>query len=191
MLLLVAASVALLPLLAVLQFRWLGEVSQAERERMQARLKSAAANFTRDFDGELTRAYLNFQMDAKTLRGKAWLDYSRRYEKWFRAAPYPQLVADIFLVEPDEARAARLAGFNRAATRLAPAPRPARLESLRQQFDGEFKGESDHPRPFMRASVDTLVEDGPAITIPIADSEILDERDISHSLSKAFPGYVI
>ncbi len=201
MLLLVAASVALLPLLAVLQFRWLGEVSRAERERMQASLKSAVANFSRDFDGEMTRAYLSFQMDAKTLRTRAWQDYGRRYDKWFRAAPYPQLIADIFLVEPDEARAARLARFNRAATRFEPASWPAQFESLRQQFDDEFKGESDHPRPFMRASVDTMVEDGPALTIPIADSEILDKqildkqildkRDLSHSHPKAFPGYVV
>src|ERR1044071_549678 len=120
MLLLVAALIALLPLLAVLQFRWVGEVSRAERDRMQASLKSAVANFSRDFDGELTRAYLSFQMDAKTLRGKAWQDYARRYDQWFRAAPHPQLVANVFLVEPDEARAARLARFNRAATRFEP-----------------------------------------------------------------------
>ena len=190
-LLLVAALIGLLPLLAVLQFRWLGEVSRAERERMQASLKSAVANFSRDFDGELTRAYLNFQTDAKTLRGKVWQDYARRYDQWFRAAPYPQLVADIFLVEPGEARAARLARFNRAATQFEPAPWPARLESLRRHFDEEFKGNSDPAKPFMRAPVDTLVEDGPALTIPIPDSEILDNRDIPHTNPKAFPGYVV
>ncbi|HST23844.1 MAG TPA: HAMP domain-containing sensor histidine kinase [Blastocatellia bacterium] len=189
MLLLVAALIALLPLLAVLQFRWLGEVSRAERERMQASLKSAVANFSRDFDGELTRAYLNFQTDAKTLRGKAWQDYSRRYDQWFRAAPYPQIIANIFLVEPDEAHAAQLARFNRAATQFEPASWPAQFESLRQQFDDEFKGESNPAKPFMRASVDTLVEDGPALTIPIPDSEILDNRDITHP--KSFPGYVV
>jgi len=191
MLLLVAALIALLPLLAVLQFRWLGEVSRAERERMQASLKSAVANFSRDFDGELTRAYLGFQMDAKTLRGKAWQDYGRRYDQWFRATAYPQLVENVFLVEPDEARAARLARFNRAATQFEPASWPARLESLRQHFDDGFKGESDHPRPFRRASVDTLVEDGSALTIPITDSEILDKSDIPRSNPKAFLGYVV
>src|SRR2546421_11885997 len=103
MLVLVAALVALLPLLAVLQFRWLGEVSQAERERMQASLKTAVTNFTQDFDRELTRAYLNFQMDARTLRGHDWQTYARRYDQWLQSAPYPQLVNGIYLVEPDAA----------------------------------------------------------------------------------------
>ena len=58
MIVLVAALIALLPLLAVLQFRWLGEVSRAERERMQASLKTAVTNFSQDFDREITRAYM-------------------------------------------------------------------------------------------------------------------------------------
>ena len=41
---LVGALFALLALLAVLQYRWLGEVSQGERERMQANLKIAASH---------------------------------------------------------------------------------------------------------------------------------------------------
>ena len=159
---------------------------------MQASLKSAVANFSRDFDGELTRAYLSFQMDAKTLRGKAWQDYARRYDQWFRAAPYPQLITNVFLVEPDESRAARLARFNRAATQFEPASWPdAVLRACASISTDEFKGESDRTKPFMRASVDTLVEDGPALTIPIPDSEILDKRDIPHPNPKAFLGYVV
>lgn len=191
MLLLVAALIALLPLLAVLQFRWLGVVSQAERGRMQASLKLAVANFSRSFDGELTRAYLSFQMDAKTLRARAWPDYARPYDQWFRSAPYPQLIADVFLVEPDGARQPQLSRFNRATTRFEPAPWPARLESLRPQFESEFKAESDRAKPFIEASVDTMVEDGPALAIPIADAEALDKRDIPRPNPKAFLGYVV
>src|SRR5262245_14636123 len=61
MLLLVAALLVLLPLLAVLQYRWLGEVSQAERERMQANLRTSAERLCSDFDRELTAAYVQLQ----------------------------------------------------------------------------------------------------------------------------------
>jgi signal transduction histidine kinase len=186
-LLLVAALIALVPLLAVLQFRWLGEVSRADRDRMQANLKTAVANFSRDFDGELTRAYLGFQMDGKTLRDRAWQDYAKRYDHWFLSSAYPQLIAGIFLVEPDETRQPRLARFNRAATRFEPAQWPSQLETLRKRVESEFKGE----RPFMQAVVDTLFDDGPAIAMPIPDSEILDERDIPHPNPKAFLGYIV
>jgi len=52
MLLLVATLLVLLPLLAVLQYRWLGEVSAGERERMQANLRTSADRFCADFDRE-------------------------------------------------------------------------------------------------------------------------------------------
>src|ERR1051326_2112043 len=61
MLLLVTALLVLLPLLAVLQYRWLGEVSAGERERMQAFLKTSAERFCSDFDRELTNAYVQLQ----------------------------------------------------------------------------------------------------------------------------------
>src|ERR1044071_626028 len=95
MLILVAALIALLPLLAVLQFRWLGEVSLAERERMQASLQTAVSNFAQDFDRELTRAYMSFQMDARVLHDKAWNEYGKRYDTWRLATSYPQLVTGV------------------------------------------------------------------------------------------------
>ena len=44
------ALVALLGALATLQYRWLGDVSQAERERMRAGLQTRASDFSEAFD---------------------------------------------------------------------------------------------------------------------------------------------
>ena len=46
-LLVAAALVALLALLATLQYRWLGQVSAGERERMQTNLRASTARFTK------------------------------------------------------------------------------------------------------------------------------------------------
>jgi signal transduction histidine kinase len=189
MLVLVAALIALLPLLAVLQFRWLGEVSQAERERMQASLKTAVASFSQDFDAELTRAYLNFQMDAKILRNRSWQDYAKRYDQWLRTAPYPQLVTGIYLVEPGENRQPRIARFDLALTRFEPAEWPSQLETLRPRLDKEFKGERDETKAFIESSVDTLADDGPALVMPITDAALLDKQEIPRPM--AFPGYIV
>ena len=54
------ALAAFLLLLAVMQYRWLGQLSSAERERMQAHLNTAAARFSQDFNGELNHAYASF-----------------------------------------------------------------------------------------------------------------------------------
>ena len=61
-----AVAVALLGLigvLATLQYRWLGRISDAERERMTATLGARANAFAQDFDRELTLAYMLFQVE--------------------------------------------------------------------------------------------------------------------------------
>jgi len=48
--------IGLLVILAVLQYRWLGELSSAEKLHMRDRMQSSATRFAREFDRELTRA---------------------------------------------------------------------------------------------------------------------------------------
>ena len=47
---LIAVVLLLVPAMAWLQYRWVGQVSEAERERMQRTLRTAAAQFTTAFD---------------------------------------------------------------------------------------------------------------------------------------------
>jgi len=49
----VAGAVALLVVLAVLQYRWIASVTQAERDRLQADLRSASLRFAEDLDAEI------------------------------------------------------------------------------------------------------------------------------------------
>ena len=60
----VVVLVALLATLATFQYRWLGEVSEAERSRMRESLRTRATDFTQEFDRELTRIYLGFHVDS-------------------------------------------------------------------------------------------------------------------------------
>ena len=104
-LLLAAALVALLTLLATLQYRWLGQVSAGERERMQSTLRAATARFTQDFDREIGRVYFGLQVDDDTVRAGAWADFAAHYQRWQESAPYPRLV--------------RAEGWNRKLARLS------------------------------------------------------------------------
>ncbi|NEN44435.1 hypothetical protein G3V71_24075, partial [Escherichia coli] len=54
---------ALLLVLASLQWRWLGQISADERDRMQRSLRTQVNEFTQEFDRELTRAYFWLQAD--------------------------------------------------------------------------------------------------------------------------------
>jgi len=55
--LLIGGLLALLTVVAGLQYRWLGELSEAERERLKARMEERADRFSEDLDRDVSRAF--------------------------------------------------------------------------------------------------------------------------------------
>ncbi len=106
---LVAVVLLLVPMLAWLQYRWVGQVSEAERDRMQRTLRTAAGQFATDFDGELSRAVVGLQVDGAMLRDENWGSYAQRYSTWRERALDPRLVRDVLVVDlvPDAAATSR------------------------------------------------------------------------------------
>jgi signal transduction histidine kinase len=91
----VAALVALLLLLAMLQYHWLDRVSESDRERLRARMAEAAERLATDFDRELTRTFL-FLAPMGAPHGVEEL--VERYERYATSAPYPSLLRELYLV---------------------------------------------------------------------------------------------
>jgi signal transduction histidine kinase len=86
----------LVPLLAYLQYDWLGKVSEREREHMQAALRRTLGQFSEDFDREIGRILVEFHgMPDQVERSAA--DYAIIYKRWNSSATYPQLIRDIFV----------------------------------------------------------------------------------------------
>ena len=98
------ALLVLLPALAVLQYRWVGQVSTAERERMQRNLRTAAGQFRENFDGEIIRAVLSLQVGPATALEGTSERYTDRYETWLNTSAHPQVVAAVLLVDADAGR---------------------------------------------------------------------------------------
>src|SRR6187455_3424932 len=93
-----AALLGLIVLLATLQYRWLGQVSAAERERMKANLATRAEGFAQDFDREVTRAYLTFQVDPVHEQENLASRLGILHDRWQATSRYPRLVKDVYLV---------------------------------------------------------------------------------------------
>ena len=89
----------LVPALAYMQYQWLGQLSEAERERMQRTLRTAAAQFAVEFDTELSRALVSLQVDGQTMRDENWSGYAQKYSAWTTGASEPRLVRDLLLVD--------------------------------------------------------------------------------------------
>jgi two-component system sensor histidine kinase SenX3 len=96
---LVCVVMLLVPALAYMQYQWLGQLSTAERERMQRTLKTAAAQFATEFDSELSRTLVSLQVDGQTIRDQNWTAYAQRYSAWANSAAEPRLVRDVWLVD--------------------------------------------------------------------------------------------
>src|ERR1700759_1307980 len=95
---LVIVLLGLLGLLATLQYRWLGQISDAEHDRLQKRLQSDTERFADDFNNEIRNVYFNFQMDAATFRKKDWREFNEKYDFWKGNYTYPDLVPDFYFV---------------------------------------------------------------------------------------------
>jgi signal transduction histidine kinase len=96
---LVVLVMLLVPALAWMQYQWLGQLSEAERERMQRTLRTAAAQFATEFDSELSRTLISLQVDGAAIREQNWTAYAERYSRWVTSAAEPRIVRDVWLVD--------------------------------------------------------------------------------------------
>jgi len=84
----------LLCAIAWLQFHWIGQVTEAERQRARSRLDGALSGFAADFDIETTRAFATFAVPYPD-----GPDYSQRYQEWTRLAPNPGLILGAYVLD--------------------------------------------------------------------------------------------
>jgi signal transduction histidine kinase len=135
---LTAALLVLLPALALLQYRWVGQVSDAERERMQTHLRNAALQFHEALDGEIARAVSNLQVGAATAREGTSDRYADRYDAWAATSAHPQVVANVYLLD-DGGSGVRVRRWNVADRALEPAAWPMALEPWRTLIESDRK----------------------------------------------------
>jgi signal transduction histidine kinase len=143
-----AAVVGLLVLLAVSQFYWIGEVTNAERERLRSRLTADAERFAEELDRELTRGFMAFVQH--TSGGDPRPLLAEQMRRWQAAAPYPGLVRGVFLIAPPAADGAGLRSelLDPATGRFAATTPPADIAKLAERLvAGEPLPEVDGPSP--------------------------------------------
>ncbi|MGH9754944.1 MAG: sensor histidine kinase [Blastocatellia bacterium] len=139
MLPLALALLALLPLLAVLQYRWLGQVSEGERERKKGVLSTMARQFRHDFDSELTNIYLYFQPTIVPFDGKpdqSRTDVATRYHRWRETAAHPKLVKEIYQTQVGE-NDGSLSRYNAETIAFELCEWPDNMSNLRKRLEEE------------------------------------------------------
>jgi signal transduction histidine kinase len=180
MLAIAAAMLALIAVLATLQYRWLGRISDAERERLTSTLGARADAYAKDFDRELALAYMLFQLDpVMPGNGAAEGDASvparlaARLERWQATARYPRLIADVYVTAANDDGAPRLRRFDASTHRLEPIEWPAQLTPIRSQLGAARVEKIANGKMVVRTMAPVLWEEIPALVVPGAPTPLL------------------
>lgn len=121
---------ALLSALATLQYRWLGEISRAERDRMLAASRSRISAFASDFNSEVTKAVTAFSLDEERFTADPIGTLAQALDRWQSSAAAPDLFKDVYVLEVALGAAPRLQRFDRDRRTLDPRPLPAGLDDI-------------------------------------------------------------
>lgn len=96
-LLLPIGLILLVVLLGALQYRWLGQVSEAERAQLQRTLAQRANEFAAEFDREISVAYSTLAIDGVALETDPWSAISAQHDAWKSRAMFPEIVRALYL----------------------------------------------------------------------------------------------
>lgn len=122
----VVAMVAALPLLAFLQYKWIGDISRAERERLSSAIQQAGSRFANEFDAEIAR-YLPIGPRRGPMQFVPPEEYADALARWSESGELPRLLRSVYLVREDE-----VSRYDPASQHFRPAPWPPELGGVRQ-----------------------------------------------------------
>jgi signal transduction histidine kinase len=161
MLVVAVALLGLIALLATLQYKWVGRISDAERDRMRASLNTRASGFAQDFDAELTRAYLLFQADLTASESRE-SRLAIRYDRWQATARYPRIIKEVYVAGADSL----LHRYDPSTHSLLPVAWPAVLEPIRAQIVARPDAAPLPGTLFFRTLPAAIWDSVPALLIP-------------------------
>src|ERR1051326_3581627 len=164
-LVLAVVLLAAFAVLAVLQYRWIQEAAEAERQRMQTSIQVAAGRFAEEFNGEAARALFALMRGQNSpLQG----GYGELYLQWTATAAYPKIVRNVFVVERTDARTFRLLQFDTAAKELTPLDWPRHLVDVKEWLANEFANAGSEPPPWEPQANVFLSREPPTAVAPLA-----------------------
>lgn len=165
----------LLVLLASLQYRWTGELSEAERTRLRAAARASAGAFAREFDRELTRAFVQLRIDSDAEGRLDAGSFAERYQAFRRDAAHASLVKEVFLAERAANGSLLLSQFEPSG-RFMRAEWPVELLTVRVHIEEflalagdrlEELARGHRPQEMRLPGLDVIAADVPALVSPV------------------------
>ncbi|MEP5943451.1 MAG: hypothetical protein ABJ356_02760, partial [Balneola sp.] len=91
--------IAALITLAVLQYHWLGSVSDAEKKRLEENLEASTENFVSDLNKDFSALNQAFKIQVTNTDSDIDAMIGRSYLNWLSNTEYPQLIDSVYFVQ--------------------------------------------------------------------------------------------
>lgn len=144
-----ALLVALCCVLALLQYRWIGEISRAEGERLQNGLQASLQRLSHEFNSELSAACFALLPTAASIEKEGREQaYQNRYLQWREAGHPTRLFRQVGVAVPKEG-ALELLLLNFADGSLAPAAWPDSWQAMHAHLSEKLSPDrKGHAEPY-------------------------------------------
>ncbi len=181
---LMAGLTVVLLLLAGLQYRWIGEISEADRDRLRHGLDVAAEQFRRDFNRELTGAASAFRMRPNDIARNDWAFLADDLARWTDSGPVGLRIEALYIRERHPDGVPRTLRLLRDGQRFEEAEAPPEVQAI---FDAPPRRGGPPRNTYW-----TFVAEGPALVTPLISRSPEDRgrgrglRDVHGDLVIAF-----
>jgi signal transduction histidine kinase len=122
--------------LAVLQYRWTTQVSEATSVRLADTLQLSMINWHLDFFRNFSEICLTMRVDPETRGGDLEaVPFVRRYNEWAAIATYPDLVSNVYVAGATEQFGGRMVRLDTTRRRFTAVEWPDQLSALRGHLE--------------------------------------------------------
>ena len=130
----ILGMVAVVCTLAVLQYRWTGEISQSEQQRLKANLSTSVRGFEQEFSYDFERLCEAFEIGPEVSPEGMESQMLRRQSDWQRRASRPALLAGVDIWNLEEGHGS-FESFEPGGRSFVAGSLPGRLTSLHQYLE--------------------------------------------------------
>ena len=153
--------------LGVLQYRWLGQASEADRVGMRRSIDERARLFSTELDKEIASAQIALSAGAGIDAADSGTRMAEQIETWRKTARFPEMVREIYAVR-FEAGEIALHHFSAETRTFDKTDWPERLHTVRDRFVSLKGAEPDGDVVLMARA--TVVPSVPAVISPARPS---------------------
>jgi signal transduction histidine kinase len=128
----IAVMIVGVSILAAFQYRWTGEISRTEQNRLQVSLSASVRDFDQEFSYDFQRLSEAFELDPEREASGIEVQLADKFQKWSETSSHPDIVSGLFICKIDSDSNPRLEKFQDHEKRFRDVDWPAEIQPARE-----------------------------------------------------------